>query len=290
MRLLVTGSAGMVGSTLLRHVAERAWEPLGLSRAELDITDGVAVERRLETLRPDAVINAAAYTAVDAAERDADGAMRANRDGPAVLARACMRFDIPLLHLSTDYVFDGGQSRPYRPSDPVAPLNVYGWSKLAGEEAVRALCPRHLIVRTSWVLSIEKSFVRTVLRVAEKGEEMRIVANQRGSPTAAHDLAVALVDAMVRALERPDLWGTYHFANDGEATWYEVATEILRLLLPAPGVGTSSLRPVTSEELGAAARRPKYSVLDTGSFTEAFDITPRPWREALGEALVGAAR
>jgi dTDP-4-dehydrorhamnose reductase len=284
MRVLVTGAGGMMGSALARAARERGWEVHAAARADLDIADAAAVGRAMEVARPTAVVNAAAYTAVDAAERDAAPATRVNEEGPAILARHCAERGAALLHISTDYVFDGRAQRPYRPTDATRPLSVYGRSKLAGEERVRAIAPRHLIVRTSWVLSSrDRSFVSLVIELARKPDPPRIVNDQIGSPTIVRDLVPSLLHALQQSCASDDRWGTYHFANAGQTTRYELACEILRLI--GGELASRPIVPVSSAELDAPAKRPRYSVLDTTSFARAFGITPRPWREGLEETM-----
>ena len=251
MRILVTGSGGQLGQALPVALPEHA--VVGLPREVLDIASREAVRAALRTRAPDLVINAAAWTDVDGAERDPDGAFRANALGPENLARATAERGIPLLHLSTDYVFGGEGSRPLDEDAPVAPRSVYGRSKLAGEEAVRAHQPRHFIVRTAWLFSgTGRNFPRTLLDLAVR-PELRVVDDQHGSPTWAPHLAEGI--ARLIATER---WGTWHLAGRGGTTWYGFA----RALLAAAGIGTPVV-PVRTEEFPRPARRPAYAVLTT---------------------------
>jgi dTDP-4-dehydrorhamnose reductase len=275
MRILVAGSGGQLGQALPPALPQHTIA--GLTHADLDIAEGDAVRAALAAAAPDLVINAAAWTDVDGAESDPDGAFRANALGPENLARATAERGIPLLHVSTDYVFGGEGSRPLDEDAPVAPRSVYGRSKLAGEEAVRAHQPRHFIVRTAWLYAgTGKNFPRTLLDLASRGE-VRVVDDQHGSPTWAPHLAEAL--ARLVATER---WGTWHLAGRGGTTWYGFA----RALLQAAGIRTPVV-PVRTAEFPRPAPRPAYAVLTT---RHAAPILLPPWEEGVAAwaALQGA--
>ena len=200
MRIIIVGAQGQVGWELTRRAPLLGHEVLAWDVAELDITDAAAVNRALTASGAEVVINAAAYTAVDRAEQEPESAFAVNRDGPAHLAAACHRLHIPLLHISTDYVYDGAKIDPYVEDDPTTPLGVYGASKLAGDEAVRQVLPRHLILRVSWVFGIHgQNFVKTILRLAREREELRVVADQSGCPTYAGDIADTLLELAGRS-------------------------------------------------------------------------------------------
>ncbi|MEO8192578.1 MAG: dTDP-4-dehydrorhamnose reductase [Gemmatimonadales bacterium] len=282
MRVMVTGAGGMTGSELARQAVALGWECDAYDRSRLDVTDENKVSEVVRHTRPDVVLNAAACTAVDAAESDRDEAMRVNADGARNLARAAAEAGAAIVHISTDYVFDGAGTRPYRPSDDVRPLNAYGESKLGGEIAVRHEAATHAIVRTSWIYSHDgRNFLRTVLHAATEGKELRVVDDQQGSPTAAADLAAALLVASEKLRSDPSLSGTYHFSNAGTTTWYGFAKEILEVR----GGDASSITPIPTDDYPTAARRPMYSVLDTSSFTDAFGVKPRRWEQALRETM-----
>ncbi len=282
MRAMITGAGGMTGAELVRQGRKRGWKCEGYTRPELDLTDPFAVQAAIENGQPDVVFNAAGFTKVDASETARDEAMAVNGDGPGNIARATKSSGASLIHISTDYVFPGTASRPYLPSDPVHPVSVYGETKLAGENAVRQECEKHLIVRTSWVYSHEgRNFVRTMLRAADDGRELRIVNDQHGSPTSAADLAGALIDAAEVLHRSADVAGTYHFSNSGITTWYEFAKAVFEIR----GVEAPRITPIPTSEYPTLARRPAWSALDTTSFEQAFGVTPRPWRDALADTM-----
>jgi dTDP-4-dehydrorhamnose reductase len=281
MKVLITGAGGMTGSELVRQARERSWDVVPLTKADLDITDARAVEGVVGHERPDVIINAAAYTAVDAAESAAEAAMAVNAAGPENVARAAKTNGAQVLHISTDYVFDGESPEPYEPDDRPAPINVYGESKLAGEMALRESCPEHVIVRTSWVYSHEgKNFVRTMRRAAEEKREIRVVMDQHGCPTSSQDLARALLCA-ANLMVRSFVVGTYHFCNAGSTTWFDFANAIFDMSDCHP----PRVVPITTAEFPTAARRPRRSVLNTNSFQLAFGVEPRPWQEALKDTM-----
>lgn len=284
--LLVTGAQGQVGKELLRRAAASGFMATGLGREELDISDQAAVTATFARLRPDAAINAAAYTAVDRAENDAGAAYAANADGAAHMAVACAEAGIPLLHLSTDYVFDGNGTRPYREDDPLAPQSVYGASKAAGEASIRAAGGRHIILRTSWVFSPHgTNFVKTMLRLAAERDELAVVEDQQGCPTSAGDIAETLLALAARALNSPGdafPWGTYHFCNKGATSWHGFACAIMGEAAKR-GARRAAVRAITTSDYPTATKRPAYSVLDCRKIDEAFGIRPRPWEDALDE-------
>jgi dTDP-4-dehydrorhamnose reductase len=281
-RLLVTGASGMTGSEVVRRAGVRGWEILPLSHRELDIGDSAAVTSAVSGFRPAVVINAAAYTAVDRAESEPDRAAQVNALGAANVARAAEAASASVVHVSTDYVFAGTAHTPYLPDDFVGPRSVYGRTKLAGEVAVREATENHCIVRTSWVFSgTGTNFVLTMLRLASERDEIRVVADQQGRPTYAGDLADALLSAADSLSENPDARGTFHFANAGETTWFDFAKSIFEM---RPDLSTRVV-PVSTADYPTPAERPRYSVLDTTSFTETFGIEPRQWREPLREIL-----
>ncbi|MFO1430122.1 MAG: dTDP-4-dehydrorhamnose reductase [Candidatus Competibacteraceae bacterium] len=291
MKIVVTGANGQVGRELTRLGGKH--ELLALDRAALDITAAPAIPVLLEEARPAVVINAAAYTAVDRAEQEPESAFAVNREGPRHLAVACRRLQIPLLHLSTDYVFDGTQHQPYREEDPVAPLGVYGRSKWEGEEAVRQAQAAHLILRVSWVFGEHgHNFVKTILRLAGERDELRVVMDQRGCPTYAGDIARVLLALAERiGTGREKAWaGTYHYCGTPATTWYGFAQAIIELARAYEPLRVRTLVPITTAEYPTPARRPANSVLACDRFEARFGMTAHPWREGLAttvQALLG---
>jgi dTDP-4-dehydrorhamnose reductase len=283
-RILIIGGSGQLG----RELAALRW-PEGFAlvapgRDAAEITDRKAIAAILAEGHWAAAINAAAFTAVDAAEEAVADAFAANALGPAILAEETRRLGVPLIHISTDYVFDGAKPTPYGEGDATNPLGVYGASKLAGEAAVRAGNPRHVIVRTSWLCGrYGKNFVKTMLRVAETRDTIRVVDDQRGTPTAAPDLAQALL--MIATL--PDLRdraGTYHFANRGETTWCGFARHVLAQS-GARGGPSAMVEAITTADYPTPARRPLNSRLSTERIERDFGIVPRPWQDALADVV-----
>ncbi|MBP7937411.1 MAG: dTDP-4-dehydrorhamnose reductase [Phycisphaerae bacterium] len=262
---------------------------VGLDIEEIDITEPASVDAVMDELRPRLVINAAAYTDVDGCESNRAMAMAVNAEGPANLARACQRLGARLVHVSTDYVFDGCKDSPYLPEDPVDPQSVYGRSKAEGERGIREILTDYAIVRTSWLFAAGgKNFVKTILKLAGERDELRVVTDQVGRPTYAADLAQALVQIG----ERPAIGSqrgvgarTGHFCNAGACSWFEFAAEIVRL-----SGKRCRVLPTTTADFPRPARRPAYSVLSTDSLEQEFGIRPRDWREALAECLAKLQR
>jgi dTDP-4-dehydrorhamnose reductase len=281
VRVLVTGATGQIGQALMQVEWPERWHVIGCPRREFDLTKTAAARETLDRLAPDLIVNAGAYTAVDRAEADTAAAFAANADGPALLAEHCARSGAVLLHLSTDYVFDGTATTPYGEAAPVAPVNAYGASKLAGEEAIRSRMGEHLILRTSWVFGVTgQNFVGAILRRAATGAPLRVVADQYGRPTSARDIARVIRELAPRAVARDLPWGTFHYAGAEATTWHGFAREIL----VAAGCVTTPLAPITTAEYPTPAERPAYSVLDTARI-ERLGIAPRRWREDLPEVV-----
>jgi len=293
-RILVTGANGQLGHALAALSWPDGWEAVALDRAALDLADTAAIAARVAEQPWAAVINAAAYTAVDKAESDQVAAWTVNALAPAALAAACAARGIPLVQVSTDYVFAGDKAGAWDVGDPVAPLGVYGASKLGGELAVRTSGARHAIVRTAWVVSAHgNNFVKTMLRLGADRDVLRVVADQQGSPTSAADLARALATIAVRlAADAEAPGGTFHFSNAGATTWAGFATEIFRQS-GLRGGPTAAVEPIATADYPTPARRPANSLLSHAALTAAYGITPRPWADALGDILddlIGAAK
>jgi dTDP-4-dehydrorhamnose reductase len=285
MKLLVLGARGQVGHELCRLGWPAGYLIAGFDRDRVDITRRQAVFEAMARERPDIVINAAAYTAVDRAESEAEAAWAGNCTGPANLAAACADVGISLIHISTDYVFDGTKSGAYLEDDPVAPLGVYGASKEAGDRAVRDRLASHVILRTAWVYSAHgHNFVRTMLRLADQHPVLRVVADQTGSPTSAAEIARAIAAIVQQLSAGSRRWGTYNFAGAGSVTWHGFAEAIFEEAAawrgPPPRVAA-----ITTADYPTPARRPVNSVLDCGKISETFGIVPRFWREALAEVI-----
>ena len=276
MRVLVTGAAGQVGREVVRLAPGLGVDAVALDRAALDVTDGWAVRDAVAASHADAVVNAAAYTAVDRAEREPDLAFAVNRDGARHLAQACRQRGVPLVHLSTDYVFDGTLDRPFAPDDPVSPVNVYGASKAAGEDAIRDAWGRHVIVRTAWVFSrYDGNFVSTMWRLAAERDRLAVVADQWGHPTAAADVARTVVAAARRALD--GVSGTYHVAGSELATWRDLAAAAVAV----QGVPTVPVDPIPTSEYPTDAVRPTRVELSLVDSLETLGIDPFDWRKSL---------
>lgn len=275
MRVLVIGAAGQLGHDLLQ-VLKPGHDVIGIDIDEVDIADFNSVNGAVHDHNPDLVINCAAYTNVDNCERDRELAWSVNATGAGNSATACRERDIPLIHISTDYVFDGGKGEPYLESDPTAPLGEYGRGKLAGEEQVREALPDHLIVRTAWLFGATgHNFVKTMLKLGRVKEQLQVVDDQTGSPTYTGHLAAALKQLAETRLDQP---GVYHMTNGGQCTWFDFAAEIFKLA----GVAVDLL-PTTTAAFGSPAPRPAYSVLAN---TRAPEIELPPWRQGLIECLI----
>ena len=284
--VLVTGGGGQLGTALARHAWPAGWGVVTSDQPDLDLADPVAIAAKVAERPWAAVINAGAYTAVDRAEDDPVLAWRINALAPAAFADACRAAAIPLVQVSTDYVFSGDRAGAWGVDDPVGPLNVYGASKLGGELAVRTGCPRHVIVRTAWVVSATgHNFVRTMLRVGAERASLSVVADQHGSPTSAADLAGALATIAMRLAEDADApLGTFHFSNAGATTWHGLAEEIFRLAA-ARGHPVPLVVPIATADYPTPARRPANSLLDHRAITDAYGIRPRPWQVALSDII-----
>lgn len=276
MKVLVTGVKGQLGYDVVNELEKRGHTAIGTDVEEMDITDAEKVREVLDAEKPDAVIHCAAYTAVDAAEDNVELCRKINAEGTENIAKACKELGCKLLYVSTDYVFNGEGERPWEPDDEREPLNVYGQTKYEGELAVEKYVEKFFIVRIAWVFGINgKNFIKTMLRLGEDHDELTVVADQIGSPTYTYDLARLLVDMI-----GSDKYGRYHATNEGLCSWYDFAVEIFR----QAGMDVR-VRPVTSEEYPAKAKRPHNSRMDKAKLEEnGFERLP-DWKDALGRYL-----
>jgi dTDP-4-dehydrorhamnose reductase len=287
LKILVIGSKGQLGWELCRRSAGFDQEIVGLDLPDLDITKPEQIRNILNDFGACLVVNAAAYTAVDKAEAEPDPAFAVNTDGPGHLAVYCAEANIPLIHLSTDYVFDGEKEGAYTENDPPAPLGVYGKSKAAGEEKVRKHLREHIILRTAWLYgSYGHNFVKTILRSAKVKEVLRVVADQHGCPTYAGDLAEAILAISNQIQKQKRIsWGTYHYCGAGVTTWHGFAEKIIELSRKHDSFKVLEIRPITTEDYPTPARRPKNSVLDCSLIGKQFGIYPKPWLKSLENML-----
>lgn len=313
LRILLTGKNGQVGSEVCRLLSAKC-ELTALGRDELDLTNVKDIRGAIAQVRPALIINAAAYTAVDQAEKEETLARAINGDAPGVIAAEAKKIGAPVIHYSTDYVFDGTKRSPYTEDDPTNPLSAYGRTKLAGEEAIRTSGVPHLILRTAWVYATSgKNFLLTILRLASTREELRIVSDQFGAPTPARAIALATGRLLQNCESGCSVWfaqnsGTYHMTAARETNWYEFAIEILnaaRELIPAerpqdaPGwvaaatggrpIIAKRIAPITTAEYPTPARRPAYSVLSNARFAAQFGFLLPDWRSELAETIQTAS-
>ena len=285
--ILVAGKSGQLARCLRDSAVLRNVPMVAVGRPELDLENGEGIDRVMAAVEPSAIVNAAAYTAVDRAEAEPARAFRVNCDGAALLADGAARRGIPFIQISTDYVFDGSQRWPYREDDIPAPLNVYGSSKLASETAVLKACRRAVVIRTSWLYSpYGNNFVRTMQRLSEKQPTVRVVDDQRGTPTSAADLAVAILAIVerLRSANGGEKVGIYHLAGEGETSWYGFAVAIFTSLARR-GRRVSGLQAITTAEYPSPARRPQNSCLNSSKAERIFGVRLTPWRTSLEACL-----
>lgn len=285
-RILLLGGTGQIGQALQAQSLPTEWELKSCSRTECDITDHSAVQRTMQGFKPDLVINAAAMTAVDKCETEQDAAMAANFEGPANLALQCGTADVPLIHLSTDYVFDGSENRAYRTDDAMNPLSVYGQSKMMGEEAIRHELVWHVILRVSSVFSaFGTNLLTKTLQMIEERDELKIVTDQTSCPAPAQDIAKAIItmgEAILRG--KTNGFGTFHFCGTPEVSRLQFVTDIMSAYAPYT-TKRPTITPALSADFPGFAQRPPYSTLDCSRIQEIYGISQRPWREGLAEAM-----
>lgn len=291
MRILLLGAHGQLGRALFSALCRDYpdWQVVALGKVECDITDPDMLVGALDRHQPDVILNGAAFTAVDLAESQSERAYRINHQAVALLAREANTRGILLVHFSTDYVFDGSGCDPWREVDVPFPLNVYGASKLAGEQAIQALCPGHLIVRTSWLYGGEGThFARTILRRAKEGKPLEVVGDQWGTPTQVDWLATSVLLALTQVVKAPDMGGLYHLCPSDETSWHCFASALVKegcrlglLARPVP------IKPIPSESWPQAARRPLNSRLDCRRFSAVFGVRLPPWQQQMRHWLAG---
>lgn len=284
MKILITGSNGQVGSSLVKLLSQmHDIEFLAVGRELLDITDNAAVSKLVNEYRPDVIINAAAYTAVDKAEQDYKVAYAVNHDGPRNLAIAAQKGGALIIHISTDYVFSGDKEGLYIEDDAVAPKSVYGLSKLAGERSVASSCSRHIILRTAWVFSEQgNNFVSTMLRLSRSLDTLGIVADQFGGPTFADDIASAIIKIAELTTKADALYGVYHYSGFPYVSWFQFSEKIFEVALQQKIIPHAmKLTAITTSDYPTVAKRPKNSKLNCEKILKNFDIKQSNWQKAL---------
>ncbi|MBS0231917.1 MAG: dTDP-4-dehydrorhamnose reductase [Proteobacteria bacterium] len=293
--MLIVGKTGQVAQSLAEALAASEYRVTTVGRPEIDLCEPQSATDAILAARPDIVINAAAYTAVDRAEDESEKAFAINATGAEAVAAAAAETGAPIIHLSTDYVFDGQKRTPYIETDLTAPTGIYGESKLLGEHRVAAANPRHVILRTAWVFSpFGSNFVKTMLRLNQEKPEIRVVDDQHGNPTYAPDLAEAIrqmIDKLHGAPQDSNLFGTFHAVNADETTWFGFASAIIEGAAKRGG-RRADVHPIGTRDYPTRAKRPAYSVLSTDKLAAVYDVQLRPWSEALSDCLdrlVGSA-
>ncbi len=287
MKILITGAKGMLGRELVRQTRDLGLEPLAMGHGDLDITRLDQTRNVIADVAPGMVINASGYTNVDGAETHTEAAYAVNRDGPAHLASACSASAIPLIHISTDFVFDGKKKTPYLELDPMLPLSIYGKSKAGGETAIRAGWQQHLIVRTSWLYSEHgRNFVKIMLGLGRERDQLSVVADQYGCPTGAGDLARAILTMARKIIAEDEIcWGTYHYCGQGTTTWHGFAEAIFKLAASYENLKIRQVKPITTDQFPSSAQRPLYSSLDCSRILEQFAIQTIPWQQSLAKVI-----
>jgi dTDP-4-dehydrorhamnose reductase len=283
MKILITGADGQLGRELINQGQLKGFSVQAPSEDDMDITDLEKIDRCMAFHQPEVVINAAAYTQVDKAESEAALAFAVNTTGSANLARMCAKNKIPLVHISTDYVFDGQKGTSYLETDTISPVGVYGRSKAEGEIEIRSHLKEHIILRTSWLYGIHgHNFAKTMLKLATTKPKIRVVADQYGSPTNAADLAQTILIISDRMQFNNDVdWGTYHYCGQGVISWYNFAEKIVGLARLYADVKTTRIEPIATADYPTRALRPTYSALDCNRIQKHFGINPKPWQKSL---------
>jgi len=285
MKVLVFGAGGQVGTALLQAPWPPGTKITGLTHEQADIGNAASIAAAFDSGAWDVVINAAGHTAVDQAESEPDKALRINGEGPGLLAAECAKHGAALIHISSDYVFDGTKKTPYFETDTTAPLGVYGASKLAGERAVAERLERHIILRTSWVFSATgANFVKTMMRLAASGRDIRVVQDQIGGPTPAADIAAAIARILLHIKAGLVAWGIYHYCGAPPVSWYKFACSIFEIYAAMTGQQVP-VTPIGTADYPTPARRPANSRLDCGKIRSAFGIEQQPWQAGLESAM-----
>ena len=287
-KILVLGCSGQVGNELVRFICPEDFTIIGLSHAVADITKRNDISNIIQNSRCSLVINAAAFTEVDIAEKKRNLAYKINEKGTYNVGEACRKAGVPLIHISTDYVFDGTKNTGFIEDDLVNPLGVYGASKNAGEVALREVLKEHIILRTSWVYSSTgKNFVKTVLRLGNEREEISVVDDQYGCPTSAHEIAQVIIEMACQVIfnDKKDKWGTYHYCGDTKMTWYAFACEIFNVVSKLNGCSVPKIIPITTNQYPTAARRPQNSVLNCLRINQVYRIQQKPFIFNLSQVL-----
>ena len=282
MKLLVTAAQGQVGHALTTLAKDSDIEMISLPREQLDITNPASIQTSIEQIKPDVLVNAAAYTAVDKAESDQQAAYQINETGAENLARACQQAGIPLIHISTDYVYSGEQSRPYTETDAAEPMNVYGASKLAGDRAIAAILDEHIILRTSWVFGRHgNNFVKTMLRLGKERDELGVIDDQHGCPTAAEDIALTILILCEAIKAGNGCWGLYHYCGQPTTSWYGFASSIFdRAKSMGFDLGVR-IKAIPGSDYPTPAKRPKSTILDCSKIKNQYNIDQPDWQARL---------
>jgi dTDP-4-dehydrorhamnose reductase len=291
MKLLLFGANGQVGSEIVKQAQAAELDLVACTRTQVDITNQQSVADIIASQQPSIVINAAAYTAVDQAENDQELAYAVNALAPGYIASTCAEAGIPLLHISTDYVFDGNKAGSYKESDAAQPLNCYGRSKLDGENAIRERLAQHIILRTSWVFgAVGNNFIKTIVRLAKEREQLKVVDDQHGCPTPAAGIAGALL-VMSKAIDSSDesAWGTYHYCGSPPTTWYSFTQKIVAIAQDYLTLKLQQLLPIPTEQYPTPAPRPRNTVLQCDKIQEQFGLQAPDWEQALHELFESGA-
>lgn len=286
MRILVLGSNGQLGMCLQDQISKNNLNVICASRNEIDITNFKLVEEKILQIRPDVIINAAAYTSVDLAENEEHIANLTNHLAVENIARLCKKLDSWLIHISTDYVFDGSSNTPYKENDPTNPACVYGSTKLKGEKSIQLIDCKYLIIRTGWIFSeYGKNFLKSMLLMSDKQQQINIVSDQYGCPTYAQDLAKTIMVILEQLEKKDDIKGIYHYSGDIACSWYEFAEEIFKRLKIYRKLETFKLSPISTIDYKTLAKRPQFSVLDNTYVINKFNVASSDWKKGVSEVL-----